>query len=93
MNGGIVNALNRIVEAIDNKFANFADNETPAGTITGANAEFTLAHTPDPAGSLLVFLNGAFQTAGGEDYTLAGSTITFVSAPLTNSILRVFYRY
>lgn len=71
----------------------FADNETPSGTINGSNAVFTLAHTPSPTASLQLFLNGAFQTAAGTDYTLATATITFGSAPLTGSILRAFYRY
>lgn len=63
---------------------------TPSGSINGTNTVFTLPATPT-AGSLFVFLNGAFQANGGEDYTLSGSTITFVNAPLTNSILRVKY--
>lgn len=72
---------------------NFADAETPSGTIDGSNATFTLAQTPSPAASLQLFLNGAYQTAGGVDYTLSGATITFGSAPLTSSIIRAHYRY
>ena len=74
---------------------NFADNETPTGTINGTNDTFTLAQTPSPAASLLVYLNGQLQTAGGEDYTLSGTTITFVAVkiPLSGDILRVWYRY
>lgn len=68
------------------------NNETPIGTINGTNKTFTLANIVDPVGSLQLFLNGAFQTAGGEDYTLSGLTITFVNAPLTGSVLRAFYR-
>ena len=68
-------------------------NETPTGLINGSNKVFTLANSPSPAGSLKVFLNGAFQTAEGEDYTLVTDTITFVNAPLSGSILRVFYKY
>ena len=68
-------------------------NETPTGTINGTNTVFTLAHTPSPAATLKVFLNGAFQTAGGEDYTLVTNTITFINAPLSGSVLRVFYKY
>lgn len=69
------------------------NNETPSGTINGSNVTFTLAHTPAPAASLQLYLNGAMQTAGGVDYSLSGATITFVSAPLTSSVLRAFYRY
>jgi|26BtaG_2_1085354.scaffolds.fasta_scaffold01581_7 hypothetical protein len=65
--------------------------ETPSGTINGSNKTFTLSVTPI-SGSLEVYLNGAFQTAGGEDYTLSESTITFVNAPPTGSVLRVRYQ-
>lgn len=70
-----------------------SSGEIPTGTVNGANTVFTLAHTPDPAASLQVFVNGAFLTGGGEDYTLVDDTITFVTAPPTNSIIRAFYKY
>lgn len=72
---------------------NFVDNETPSGTIDGANVTFTLAHAPNPASSLQLILNGAYQTAVGADYTLSTLTITFNSAPVNGSVLRAFYRY
>ena len=71
----------------------FAENETPSGAINGSNTVFTLANTPNPASSLQVFLNGVYQTPGGEDYTLSTNTITFVTAPPSGSIIRAFYRY
>lgn len=71
----------------------FADNETPSGTINSSNVTFTLAHTPAPAGSLQLFLNGALQQAGGGDYSLSTATITFNSALLTGSILIAWYRW
>lgn len=96
----IVVGLNKIVEVLSGSTSFvasqhyvFAENETPSGTINGANAAFVLANTPAVANSLQVFLNGAYQTPGGEDYTLAGDTITFVNAPLTSGVLRVFYKY
>jgi hypothetical protein len=55
------------------------NDETPSGTIDGANKVFTLAHAP-LAGTLQLFLNGQFVHPTAE-YTLAGSTITFVTAP------------
>ena len=67
-------------------------NKTPTGTINGTNKVFTIAETPK-TDSLQLFLNGALQTGGGEDYTLVGKTITFVNAPLSGSILRAFYYY
>jgi len=71
----------------------FADNETPSGTINGANTTFTLAHTPSPAASLTCFENGIAQRAAGADFTLATATITYVVAPPTNSTLVCSYRY
>jgi len=71
----------------------FADNETPSGAINGTNVTFTLANTPNPAASLILQLNGSIQTSGGVDFTLSAATITFELAPLTNSILRAWYRF
>lgn len=74
---------------------NFADNETPSGTVNGTNATFTLANAPSPAGSLILTKNGVIQKAGGVDYTLSSLTITFVTVaiPLTGDILIAWYRY
>ena len=71
---------------------NFADEETPAGAIDGVNKVFTLGHTPNPAASLQLF-NGLMQKPGGNDYTLAGNTITFTAAPSVGSTLLAWYRY
>jgi hypothetical protein len=71
--------------------SNIVGIETPAGTINGVNAVFTLANVPDSTNFVLVYLNGAFQTDAGVDYTRVTSTITFVAAPPTSSILRVLY--
>jgi hypothetical protein len=73
----------------------FADAETPSGTINGSNDTFTLAHTPSPAGSLVLFKNGQEMIAGGADYTLATATITFTAGaiPITGDVLIAFYRY
>jgi hypothetical protein len=72
---------------------NFADAETPSGLINSSNVTYTLAHTPNPAGSLQLYHNGLMNTAGGADYTLSGSTITYGSAPSTGDSLVAFYRY
>lgn len=72
--------------------ANFADNETPSGTVNGSNVTFTLAHTPNPSASLLFFINGIQQIVG-TDFTLSTATITMSSAPSTGALLRAFYRY
>lgn len=74
---------------------NFAEEETPSGTIDGSNAAFTLAHTPSPAGSLKLYKNGVRMKAGGVDYTLATATVTYVSGvkPLTGDSHVCDYRY
>ena len=72
---------------------NFVDKETPSGAINGTNAVFTLAFTPI-AGSEYVYLNGVLQQAGaGNDYTISGSTITFLTyIPATGNTIQVSYR-
>lgn len=72
---------------------NFADAETPSGTINGVNTTFTLAAAPSPAGSLELFLNGVLQKAGGADYTLSSATITTTVAPQTGDVLLAWYRH
>jgi hypothetical protein len=70
----------------------FADGEVPAGAVDGVNKVFTLAHTPNPALSLVLDYGGAVQEQV-EDYTLAGNIITFVTAPVAGSNLVAWYRY
>lgn len=67
------------------------DNETPSGTINSSNTVFTLAETPNPAGSLQLFYNGLFQVQG-VDYTLSTNTITYTTAPATGNNHRAFYK-
>ena len=72
--------------------ANFVDKEIPSGTINSANATFTLANTPT-IGSEHVYLNGVLQESGaGNDYTITGAVITYLTAPLTGEKIRVTYR-
>ena len=69
----------------------FVENEVPVGTINGANTVFTLAATPNPLTSLEVTMNGQeFKVT--EDFTIVGDTLTYVTAPPTNSIHKVDYR-
>lgn len=70
---------------------NFADNETPSGTINGSNVTFTTSGVPIAA-SLYVYYNGQLLR-WGTDYTISGSTITMTFAPETGSSLIVHYRY
>jgi hypothetical protein len=71
----------------------FADGEVPTGTINGANTSFTLAHTPNPAGSLELIKNGQTLVPGGADFSLATATITMTTAPATGDILVSYYRW
>ena len=58
----------------------FVDAETPAGTLDGVNATFTLANIPSGT-SLALYRNGLYQTVGF-DYTLTGSTIAFAAGAI-----------
>jgi hypothetical protein len=72
--------------------SNFVTKEIPSGSINSANVTFTLANTPT-AGTEEVFLNGVLQESGaGNDYTITGAVITYLTAPLTGEKLRVNYR-
>lgn len=71
----------------------YADAETPSGTINGVNKVFTLKNAPVPVGSLLLFNNGTLQRPAAVDYTLAGTTVTFVTAPAGGTTLLAWYRF
>lgn len=72
--------------------ANFVDKEIPSGSINGSNTAFSLANTPT-SGSEHLYLNGVLQESGASnDYTISGSSITMLTAPLTGEKLRVSYR-
>ena len=73
---------------------NFQDGETPSGTVDGTNAAFALSKAPVPASSLVVIRNGIDLTAG-RDFTLSGSTVTFLAGavPKTGDSLKARYRY
>jgi hypothetical protein len=72
----------------------FVDEETPGGVVDGANVTFTVASAPSPASSLHLFRNGILQKVGF-DYTLSGSTVSFVSAavPQAGDTLLASYRH
>ena len=70
---------------------NHVYSETPSGSVNSSNTAFTLANTP-VSGTLRVYQNGQRITLT-TDYTLSGTTITFVTAPETGDILRADYEY
>lgn len=53
-------------------------------TATNGQTVFTLGATPLDPSTLLLFINGARQTYGS-DYTVAGSTLTFLAPSFTLS--------
>lgn len=69
--------------------SNFVFNETPSGAVNGSNTVFTLANTPT-TGTVRVYLRGLRRKLTTE-YTISGSTITFVTAPLTGDFIIVDY--
>ena len=77
---------------VDAKFLKkFFVDETPSGTVNGSNTAFTLSQTPfDTDDSVQVFLDGVGQPRV-TDYTISGSTVTFVVAPANAQIVRVNY--
>lgn len=71
---------------------NFVSKEIPSGAINGVNTTYILANTPI-AGSEHVYVNGLLMESGaGNDYTIAGATITMLAALGTGEKMRVSYR-
>ena len=65
--------------------------ETPAGLFNGVNTTFVLAGAAR-AGTESVYVNGILQDAGaGNDYTIAGDTITMLYTLSSGDKLRVSY--
>jgi phage-related tail fiber protein len=84
--GGVLTLASSVMKA-----ANYITRETPSGSVNGSNTSFALANTP-VVGSESVFLNGILQEPGaGNDYTISGSTITYLTAPATGDKVRVSY--
>jgi len=72
---------------------NFTDGETLGGVVNGANTAFTTSVPPTPASSLALYRNGVMQKAG-QDYTLNGNSVQFlsVSTPQVGDTLLAYYR-
>lgn len=71
----------------------FDDRITPTGTINGSNTVFTVPNAPNPALSLQLYLNGQLLSPSGVDYTLSGSTITYVLPPQSGDVHVAFFRH
>lgn len=70
----------------------FSDAEIPVGTIDGVNVTFSLSVSPNPGSSLKVFRNG-LRLDPIIDYSLTGSVLVFVRAPLAGDLFFVDYRF
>lgn len=68
---------------------NLSSPITPTGLVNGVNAIYTLPTVPGLI--VLIFRNGLLQKGGGVDYTLSGTTITFIVAPLSGDSLLAVY--
>ena len=69
-------------------------NAVPAGAVNGTNTVFTFAGGYFP-NALMLFRDGQLMKPGGEDYTEtdpANGTVTFVTAPVTGSVLLGTYQ-
>ncbi len=71
----------------------FIDAEFPAGIMNGTNTIFTVMNVPAPLSSMELFRNGLLLKQGN-DYTLAGNAITFLSGavPQPTDVLVASYR-
>jgi len=66
--------------------------EIPDGDINGMNITYDLAHEPEPANALLLYVNGVLQKQGlAFDYTIEDKQIVFTQAPPSNSSLFATY--
>ena len=73
------------------KYAAIVSNETPGGLVNSSNTAYTLANSPQVS-SLELFLNGMLLEPGaGNDYTIAGTAITMLFAPVTADKVRAYY--
>jgi hypothetical protein len=72
----------------------FISNETPAGTVDGSNAAFTLANTLSPANSLALYRNGLLLQAAVDYNIQTDGSILFVAGavPQPGDILLASYQ-
>lgn len=93
MKKDVATAGSKTGASLISKRIRFIDDLTPAGAINGVNTVFTISKSPE-TGSLKVYVNGQRMRVT-TDYTLSGGdkTITFVTAPPTDSTILVDFRY
>ena len=93
--GSLATTINHVSGTGFAKYTDFV-NETPTGTINGANATFTLSFAPangyNSVSTLALSLNGVtLQSGSGNDFTISGATVTMLLVPLTGDKLAASY--
>ena len=72
--------------------AGYVCRESPTGAINGVNTAYSLANSPNPVGSEMLFLNGILLESGaGNDYTISGAAITMLVVPQSGDRLKATY--
>jgi hypothetical protein len=64
--------------------------EQLTGTVNGSNTAFTLPHTPGDGNEVKIFIDGVYQYPT-TDYTISGTSVTFVTAPASGSTVYAAY--
>ncbi len=72
--------------------AGYSRAEIPTGPIDGMNQVFNLSATPGNPSTILVMLNGSYQTQLGAspDYVISGATITFATPPEGDTLVVIY---
>ena len=73
-------------------------NEIPSGSINSSNKTYTILHAPYSVGGIQLYKNGSYMAPSGIgapyfDFSVTGTTITFVTAPASGSIIIANYQY
>jgi hypothetical protein len=75
------------------RFLNDVTNkEIPSGTVNGSNTSFTISFAPTSSDSLTLFIDGIAKELT-TDYSISGTTITMVVAPVAGQALYATYQY
>lgn len=84
----LVNAIYTAINTLERR----KRHETPTGTPNGVLLTFGISATVVLPAESMLFVNGVFQNYTN-DYTISGTTITFVVAPPTSAKIRIFFDY
>jgi len=88
--GGLLSSDQQLVVQAITDGTYFHYDESLTGDIDGVNKTFTIAVAPYPTSSLEIRKQGVVQK-NPDDYSITGTTITFVVAPEVGSWLTAIY--